>query len=70
MKRYLLFAGDEYYPAGGWEDFRGDFDNPSDAGALARAERWGWWQIVDITIGREIECDEPARAPAPEVRSE
>lgn len=26
MKRYLLFAGDDYYPLGGWEDFQGDFD--------------------------------------------
>ncbi len=25
MKRYLLFAGDYYYPVGGMEDFIGDF---------------------------------------------
>ena len=26
MKRYLLFAGDNYYPCGGWNDFEGSFD--------------------------------------------
>lgn len=26
MKKYLLFAGDNYYPMGGFDDFRGDFD--------------------------------------------
>ena len=27
LKRYLLFAGDHYYPAGGWDDFAGSFDS-------------------------------------------
>lgn len=27
MKRYLLFAGDWYYPNPGWEDFILDFDS-------------------------------------------
>lgn len=35
MKRYLVFAFDSYYPAGGWDDFRGMFDE--EAGARARA---------------------------------
>lgn len=26
MKDYLVFLGEYYYPSGGWEDFRGDFD--------------------------------------------
>lgn len=26
MKRFILFAGDDYYPHGGWQDFRGFFD--------------------------------------------
>ena len=26
MKRFILFAGDDYYPQGGWGDFRGFFD--------------------------------------------
>lgn len=31
MKRYLTFYGDEYYPAGGMEDYAGDFDTLDDA---------------------------------------
>lgn len=25
-KRYLVFAGYDYYPEGGWGDFQGSFD--------------------------------------------
>ena len=35
MKRYLVFAFDQYYPCGGWSDFKGDFDYHGDALALA-----------------------------------
>ena len=31
MKRFLLFAGDVYYPSGGFGDFIGDFQTPDDA---------------------------------------
>ncbi len=31
MKRFLLFAGDCYYPDGGALDFRGDFGNLQNA---------------------------------------
>ena len=31
MKRFLLFAGDHYYASGGWNDFKGDFDDVSEA---------------------------------------
>lgn len=27
MKRYLVFAYDEYYPSGGMNDFVGDYDD-------------------------------------------
>lgn len=26
MKRYLIFAGQDYYASGGWRDFKKDFD--------------------------------------------
>jgi len=26
MKRYLVFAGYDYYPSGGWKDFKKGFD--------------------------------------------
>ena len=43
---YLLFAGDQYYPAGGWNDFIDEF--PTEAEALARAANTecNWWHIV------------------------
>jgi hypothetical protein len=31
---FLLFAGEAYYPAGGWDDFRGRF------GSLEAAQEW------------------------------
>ena len=31
MKRFLLFAGDVYYPSGGFGDFVGDFEAPEEA---------------------------------------
>lgn len=27
MKRFLLFWGYDYYPSGGWYDFKGSFDS-------------------------------------------
>lgn len=56
MKQYLLFAGYEYYPAGGWDDFKGDFDTTVEAiQALAAMEyRGDWWQIIDRDTKEEI----------------
>lgn len=59
MKAYLLFAGNNYYPAGGIQDYQGDFDSIDEAVAffengyhndwdedkLNKCE-WDWWQIV------------------------
>ena len=28
---YLLFAGNKYYPEGGWEDFKGSFSSAEEA---------------------------------------
>ena len=51
MKRFLIFGGSDYYPAGGWNDFRGDFDTQDLASAealrLALACQWDWWHVVD-----------------------
>lgn len=54
MKRYLLFAGDNYYPSGGWGDFVDGFDSVEQA-ALKLAERsYDWFQIVDATTGEIV----------------
>lgn len=43
MKRFLVFAGQSYYAAGGWADFRGDFDDIGEATKCC-------------PLGTEIEC--------------
>lgn len=61
MKRYLLFVVKRYYPSGGWEDFRGDFDT-ADAAAMIGHELsintpefdGDWIQIVDTTTMKDI----------------
>jgi len=50
MKRYLLFAGYDYYPAGGWGDFIEAFPTFEEA-AVGRAtyeKKRDWIHIVDL----------------------
>lgn len=58
MKRYLAFAGDNYYPDGGWEDFRGDFDTCEEAVAAVKNYKptcsTGQWGHVVYTETKEI----------------
>ena len=62
MKRYLVFAGIDYYPAGGWNDFQGSFASLNEANvACLRAEaekgKHGdgvWFHIVDTENEREL----------------
>ncbi len=53
MKRFLAFAGMQYYPRRAWSDFCGDFDSYE-----AAMEWWksatadhDWIQIVDTETG-------------------
>lgn len=59
MRRYLLFAGDNYYPLGGWCDFRGSFETPEQAKeALLPGDHtytgMGWAHIVDLESGKVV----------------
>ncbi len=51
LKRFLLFVGDQYYPGGGWDDFRDSFDSLPDAliacADIMTQEARDWWHIVD-----------------------
>lgn len=38
-EKYLLFAGDDYYPVGGWSDFVGEFASMDDARAVVESGR-------------------------------
>lgn len=55
MKRYLVFAGEVFYPFGGMEDFKRDFDCFRDALHYVNDNLQSneWVQIYDTTI-REI----------------
>lgn len=46
--RYLIFAGETYYPSRGIGDFRGSTETIEAALAwLAGRTGYDWWQIVD-----------------------
>ena len=49
-KRFLVFAGDNYYPNGGWHDFSESFDDMNTAVEFARNVRTGnydWSHVLD-----------------------
>jgi len=49
MKQFLLFAGTDYYPSGGFGDFKSDHDTAMEA-VLAAADLddgHDWWHVVD-----------------------
>jgi len=50
MKRFLLFAGDFYYPNGGWDDFKGDFDSVENAKDWLEGDGGAdWAHVIDTT---------------------
>jgi hypothetical protein len=69
VKRYLLFAGDSYYPQGGWDDLQDSFDTSQEAIEAAKIgdsmvvkAGYDWWHIIDsetmtrvvVGMGHEI----------------
>lgn len=61
MKRFLLFAGDWYYPSGGWDDFEKSFDTLEEArAAKIRTYPNGqiywqdWGHIVDSHTAKTV----------------
>ena len=55
MKRYLVFAGSDYYPLGGWEDFKGAFDTKEEATEFIARGNWDWSQIISLEKSGIIE---------------
>jgi len=56
--RYLVFAGDGYYPAGGINDLVGRCDTLSEANVIStKYSSRDWCHIYDNTSGKEIEPD-------------
>jgi hypothetical protein len=60
MRRFLLFVGSNYYPKGGWNDYRGWFDSIDAAVAEVPTDRrlyepgGGWYHVVDIQNGETV----------------
>jgi hypothetical protein len=55
MSDFLLFAGDDYYPLGGWRDFQGRYDTEIAAfEALASVRTADWWHIVECPGGQIV----------------
>lgn len=53
MKRYLLFSMLGYYPSGGWDDFRGDYETLDEAIQAAAKCTLDFYHIVD-TDDKEV----------------
>lgn len=47
MKRFLVFAGDTYYPVGGMDDFLKDFDSMDEALKYLLNSDWDWAHVYD-----------------------
>lgn len=52
-KRYIAFAGSDYYPCGGWNDLIGFFDTIDQAKEAMRGGH-NWRQIIDTNTMEEI----------------
>jgi hypothetical protein len=55
VKRYLLFTYEDYYPGGGWSDFRGSFDTPEDAMEAAVTTDDTYAELIDRETLQEVE---------------
>lgn len=55
-KRYLLFAGEYYYPSGGFNDYVGSFESISDALSNVMSHH-DWYHIVDLESLKIIDED-------------
>jgi hypothetical protein len=61
VRRYLLFAGEHYYPQGGAEDLVGDFDTLEEAWGAAPYIGNQWRQVLDLETGEKHACPELER---------
>jgi hypothetical protein len=57
MKQFLLFAGYNYYPTGGWYDFQGSYatlEEAREAAASWPRAKDNWWHIIDNQTGENV----------------
>lgn len=55
IKRFVIFAGSQYYPTGGYADHKCSFDTFEEAEKQIKEykERYDWRQIWDLETGAE-----------------
>lgn len=57
IKRFVVFAGSQYYPCGGYHDYKYSFDTLEEAEKLIKEwqekGRYEWHQIWDLETGAE-----------------
>jgi len=50
--RYAVFSGSDYYPEGGWMDYRNSFNTVEEASAYGKGLKEGgdsdWFHVVDM----------------------
>lgn len=53
---FALFAGIDFYPLGGWNDYKGTYDTQLEAFRRCMNMVCDWWHIVDLSTGEIIEA--------------
>lgn len=51
---FLVFAGDNYYPSGGWNDYAGAWPTLEEAKFTAMRLPSQWAQIIDMRTGEDV----------------
>lgn len=58
IRRYAVFAGTNYYPLGGWDDFKDSFSLPEEARARVAEEQKPkgimWAYAIDLETGETL----------------
>jgi len=56
MNNYVVFSGEDYYPSGGREDFKGSFDTLEEAITAASAidPKFEWSHVVRMSDGKVV----------------
>ena len=54
MKRFGVFTYDQYYPRGGWDDFRAAHDTLDEAKEHVKQRNPEYYHIVDFTTGQKV----------------
>lgn len=57
MKRYLTFSYSQFYPRGGWNDFRGSFDTLEESIEHLLGYNSDFREVIDSETGEEVQID-------------